>query len=301
MSLKSIRLKKGYSQIEVSKLLNMPLRTYKRYELSEESNKTYRHELIQSKLTKLPTNIIRKDLKNENICVVEINSKSVAFGTLLAKKNKVTFFDENNDVVKSLKSGQYHAIQGDISTFIEENGIVLSATSNENIFNISDLIFLSNNNEIFTRKILQKIFENNKDKVVVISNPSMELIDYTKSQFKGLEVIALLDLSNETKSIFCYKNPKRLVLGVKRISLKSKRVAMILENIVDNATKASFVSFDEFTAISSFISKYLSMHSELLKELKDQTAKMGINTNKVIENVLGSINLNDFTELDKSM
>ena len=46
MSIKTKRKIKGYSQSEIASKLGIPLRTYKRYELTEETKHTYKHELI---------------------------------------------------------------------------------------------------------------------------------------------------------------------------------------------------------------------------------------------------------------
>ena len=105
MSIKLKRKNKGYSQSEVASILGIPLRTYKRIELSEENKHSYKHELIEAKVDALPKNLVRRNIKKETIGVVGAGNVGYPFGILLAERNRVFFVDSSEEKMLKINKG----------------------------------------------------------------------------------------------------------------------------------------------------------------------------------------------------
>ena len=70
MTLKELRKVKGFTQTEVSELLNIPLRTLKRYEVDTTLVGSFKYTQIYNNLAKIPAKSQQIEQKSLNIIVV---------------------------------------------------------------------------------------------------------------------------------------------------------------------------------------------------------------------------------------
>lgn len=293
MSIREKRKSKGYSQQEVAKKLGIPLRTYKRYELSEEKNKTYKHIMIESKISALEKNVVRKNIKKETIAIIGAGNVGYPLGLLLSERNKVVFIDNNEEKVDKINKGICISSEKDINEYILSKHPKIKAYIDRKFINICDsiIICLPTNyddsiKQFNTKSIedfLTYIYENNPSSTVVIK--STIPIGFSKKmcdRFPNLEIIFSPEFLREEHSLYDSQYPSRIIFGVNRINLKNKRMAMVFENIANNASKTSFMSYEEAESVKLFSNSFLAMRIAYMNEIDSFALKNGLDTKKII-------------------
>ena len=103
MSIKSARKLKGYSQEEISKIFDIPLRTLKRYESSEKIEKNFKYKLLENQIKKLEKNHKSIYSNKEDICIVSDCNNTYILGDLLGQRGTVYYIDHECISEKSRK------------------------------------------------------------------------------------------------------------------------------------------------------------------------------------------------------
>ena len=99
MNLKSIRKKKHLTQADVCNLLNIPLRTYKRYE-ADSQKKNYKYFSLCKAVSSLEEKRNKEKIKSYKILVCGIGYVGLSLGVLLAKDHIVSLTDINMEKVE---------------------------------------------------------------------------------------------------------------------------------------------------------------------------------------------------------
>ena len=301
MSIKNKRKSKGYSQQEISVKLGIPLRTYKRYELSEESNYTYRHDLIEQKIDALPKNKIRRNIKSETIGVIGAGNVGYPLGILLSEKNRVIFIDNNNEKIDKINKGIPLSKEISFSESLKK----VKATSDIKTLNYCDSIIIclptqydENIKQFNTTKIVDYvsyISKNNPTATTVIK--STVPIGFTKmlgKEYNNVELIFAPEFLREDHSFEDSQYPDRMIFGVKRINLKNKRMAMVFENITNNATKTTFMSYEEAEAVKLFSNSFLAMRIAYMNEIDSFAIEHNLDAGKIIKGMCQDSRIGDF-------
>ena len=301
MSIKIKRKNKGYSQSEVASLLGIPLRTYKRIELTEENKHSYKHELVEAKVDALPKNLVRRNIKKETICVVGAGNVGYPLGILLAERNRVFFVDSNEEKISKINKGLSLIKDYQLSS----NALKVKASSDIKTLNYCDSIVICLPTEyeekikrFNTSKIeeyISYIASNNPNATVVIK--STVPIGFTKKiskQFGDLEIIFAPEFLREDHGFEDSQYPDRLIFGVKRINLKNKRMAIVFENITNNASKTTFMSYEEAEAVKLFSNSFLAMRIAYMNEIDSFALKHNLDAEKIIKGMCQDSRIGDF-------
>lgn len=301
MPIREKRKLKGYSQSEISKKIGIPLRTFKRYEATENTRRTYKHDLIETQIDALPNNIVRKNIQKETVAILGAGNVGYPLGVLLNARNKVIFIEIDEEKNKKISNG---IPLTDDSSF---DGLVtkMSATSEIKSLNYCDIVFIAlptnyndATNSLDTTKIeyyVKYISEHNPDAVVVIK--STVPIGFTKKlaqQYKNVEIIFAPEFLRESCSIHDYQYPDRMIFGVRRKNLKNKRIVMVMENICNNAAKTLFMSYDEAETVKLFSNSFLAMRIAYMNELDTFALKNGLNAEMLIKGMCLDTRIGDF-------
>ena len=290
MSIRSKRKNKGYSQSEIATKLGVPLRTYKRYELTDESNHTYKHDLLESKIDELPKKSIRQNINRETLGVIGAGNVGYPLGILLSERNRVIFIDLNKSKVEKINKGIPLVDNICINTY----ALKIKASSDIKTLNYCDSIIIALPTEydekikrFNTEKIeeyISYISKNNPKATIVIK--STVPIGFTKKiskEYNNLEIIFSPEFLREDHSFDDTQYPDRIIFGVKRINLKNKRMAIVFENITNNATKTTFMSYEEAEAVKLFSNSFLAMRIAFMNEIDSFALKNNLDASKIIK------------------
>ena len=301
MTIKEKRKNKGYSQKEIAIKLGIPLRTYKRIELSEENRHTYKHDLLSNKIDALPKNLIRQNIKRETIGIVGAGNVGYPLGILLSARNRVFFIDPDKEKNKKINNG-LSLIKG---YELDSNALKVKASSDIKTLNYCDSIIIALPTEYVERikrfntskieEYIEYISKNNPRATVVIK--STVPIGFTKKlakHYHNLEIIFSPEFLREDHGIEDTQKPDRLIFGVKRINLKNKRMAVVLENITNNASKTTFMSYEEAEAVKLFSNSFLAMRIAYMNEIDTFALKNNLDANKIIKGMCQDKRIGDF-------
>ena len=289
MPIKEKRKIKGYSQSELSKKIGIPLRTYKRYEATENIKRTYKHDLIETQIDALPNNIVRKNVKDESISILGAGNVGYPLGLLLNARNKVTFIEIDEEKNRKINSGVPLYESPEFSEVVKK----MNATSDIKVLNYSDIVIIAlptdydeSTNRLNTSKIehyIEYISNNNPEAIIVIK--STVPVGFTRRManlYKNVEIIFAPEFLRESHSLYDSQYPDRMIFGVKRVNLRNKRVATVMENICNNAIKTLFMSYDEAEAVKLFSNSFLAMRIAYINELDAFANKNGLNVENII-------------------
>ena len=305
MSIRKIRQLKGYSQTDAAKLLGIPLRTYKRYELSEETKRTYKHEMIENKIKTLTNNVIRKKIKKETIAVIGAGNVGYPLGLLLSELNSVVFIDSNKDKINRINDGVCISTEKDTIEYFKTKSPKVRGYTDKKYLNICDsiIICLPTNykeeiNALDTSLIEEYtsyIFDNNPTATVVIkSTVPIGFCEQLLSKYENMEIIFSPEFLREEHSLYDSQYPSRLIFGVNRITLKNRRMAMVLENVTLNATKTVFMSYKEAESVKLFSNSYLAMRIAYMNEIDTFAMENNLDVSKIINSVCADPRIGNF-------
>ena len=301
MSIRDKRKNKGYSQSEMASILGVPLRTYKRIELTEENKYSYKHELIESRIDNVPKNLVRRNIKKETIGVVGAGNVGYPIGILLSERNRVFFIDSNEEKINKINKGI--SLIGDYQ--LSSNAFKVKASLDIKTLNYCDAVVIAlpteydeKIKEFNTSKIeeyVSYISNYNPNATVVIK--STVPIGFTKKlskQYNHLEIIFSPEFLREDRGFEDYQFPDRLIFGVKRVNLKNKRMAIVFENITNNATKTTFMSYEEAEAVKLFSNSFLAMRIAYMNEIDTFALKNHLDAEKIIKGMCQDSRIGDF-------
>ena len=104
--------------------------------------------------------------------------------------------------------------------------------------------------------------------VVVMSPLSSGAIFELSEKFQHLEIIYCPIQQNIRNMYQCIAKTSHIFLGVNRISLKSKKIAKILENIFVNKVGVSFVSYKEADLLNSYMENVESLKISTIQSIE---------------------------------
>lgn len=277
MNLKELRISKGFSQQNAANLLNMPLRTYKRYELGKAYENSYKYKAIFNTLKsiekshkKLTENVFDK------ICIIGGGHVGLSVGKVLAKKYSVEIVDIDAKKVSSINKSNIKNIKAvrkieDVSKF--EVAIICLPTN-----------FDDETKKYDTKAIEESVKEISKvNSAALIVIKSTVAIGFTETLKTNNEVIYAPEFLREKTSFLDAQNPDRLVVGCSKVSPKAYKYASTIESVINVPRKTIFMSFKEAEAVKLYSNAYLAMRIAFFNELDTAAMKEQFNTKKVIK------------------
>ncbi|MBQ0008899.1 MAG: UDP-glucose/GDP-mannose dehydrogenase family protein [Firmicutes bacterium] len=277
MTLKELRISKGFSQQNAANLLNMPLRTYKRYELEKAYENSYKYKaifnalkLIEKKHKKLSENVFSK------ICIIGGGHVGLSIGKVLARKYNVQIVDIDHkkvELINKLKLDNLVAV-GDLKDTSKFEVAIICLPTN---FNEDTKCYDTKSIE----ENVKTISENNPAALIVIK--STIGIGFTESLQIKNEIIYAPEFLREKTAFEDALNPDRLVVGCSKISPKAYKYASTIESVINIPRKTIFMSYKEAEAVKLYSNAYLAMRIAFFNDLDTTAMKEDINTKKVIK------------------
>lgn len=278
MTLKELRVSKGFSQQYAANLLHMPLRTYKRYELEKSYENSYKYKAIFNTLKtaekvhkKLTDNVFTK------IAIIGGGHVGLNVGKVLAKKYNVQIVDIDCKKVNSINKQNY------------KNIYAVEKISDTSKFDVAIICLPTNFDENFrkydTKPIEQSIREiskiNSSALIVIKSTVGIgftDSINYSKN-----EIIYAPEFLREKTALEDAENPDRLVVGCKTVSPKAYKYASTIESVISIPRKTIFMSFKEAEAVKLYSNAYLAMRIAFFNELDSVAINEDLNSKKIIK------------------
>ena len=278
MTLKELRVSKGFSQQNAANLLHMPLRTYKRYELEKSYENSYKYKAIFNSL-KSAEKVHKKVTENvfTKIAIIGGGHVGLNVGKVLSKKYSVQIVDIDVKKVDSINKQNYKNIKA------------ITEIKNTTKFEVAIICLPTNFDENLrtydTKAIIQsikEISEVNPSALIVIK--STVGIGFTEKIVSSKnEIIYAPEFLREKTALEDAENPYRLVVGCKVVSPKAYKYASTIESVINIPRKTIFMSLKEAEAVKLYSNAYLAMRIVFFNELDTIAIKQDINSKKVIK------------------
>ena len=277
MNLKELRISKGFSQQNAANLLNMPLRTYKRYELEKSYENSYKYKAIFNALKSIEKNH-KKVTENvfSKICIIGGGHVGLNVGKVLAKKYSVQIVDIDDKkvtLINDLKINNLEAVNDLKKTFKFDVAIICLPTNFDEDSKTYDTFAIEEN--------IKMVSEINSVALIVIK--STVAIGFTEKINSSNEIIYAPEFLREKTAFEDAENPDRLVVGCKKVSPKAYRYASTIESVINIPRKTIFMSFKEAEAVKLYSNAYLAMRIAFFNELDSEAMKEDINSKKIIK------------------
>ena len=278
MTLKELRISKGFSQQNAANLLHMPLRTYKRYELEKSYENSYKYKAIFNAL-KQADKLHKKNSENTytKICIIGGGHVGLNIGKILAKKYEVQIVDIDTkkvEIINALNEPNIKAINEISKTTKFEVAIICLPTN-----------FDENTKTYDTKSIQRSIMQiNGINEHALIVIKSTVSIGFTDS-ITGVEneIIYAPEFLREKSAFEDALNPDRLVVGCKDITPKVYKFASTIENVINIPRKTIFMSLKEAEAVKLYSNAYLAMRISFFNELDTVAMEEDLNSKKIIK------------------
>lgn len=277
MNLKEIRISKGFSQQTAAKFLNMPLRTYKRYENEKAYKDTIKYEAILGRLKsfeKISEN--KKPKTYPNITIIGAGFVGYNTGKVLSRKCNVSFVDINKDLVKKINKEGFAKAYCNLAD-IKKLDIVLICLPTD--FDEKTKTFSTS----LIEETLEKIYSLNKYAAVIIK--STVSVGYTASVSKlfGHNIAFMPEFLREQTALQDSLNPTRIIIGLDSESERIRNFAKCVEKCIDIPRKTIFMSTREAEATKLFSNAYLATRVAFFNEVDTYALDQGIDSKKIIK------------------
>ena len=293
MNLKELRKTKGLTQQEASDIIEIPLRTYKRYETDESLSDTFKYKQIYNYLTKIPAKLEENEKKVFDIAVVGLGYVGLSLATLLSIKNNVIGLDIDEDRVDKVNNRNPYFNDPELVKLFSSKGLKLNALLvNEEAFVKKDFVIIATNTDfsdetkqfdissvLSTIQLIRKV--NPKCLIVIKSTVP---IGFTES-LNDPNIIFSPEFLREGSAVYDNLHPSRIIIGTDHLSQKVKDFANCLKNISVNKIEPLFMSSKEAEAVKLFSNAFLAMRVAYFNELDTYAETNNINTENVIKGV----------------
>ena len=307
MNLKEIRISKGLTQLEASKIVLIPLRTYKRYENDESYQKSFKYEQIIKVLSDYSDKPDKKEASKQlKIAIAGIGYVGLSLGVLLSEKNEVTITDVIKDKIDDINHKKSPFVDKDISYYFKHKSLNIHAEeSNEEAYKNKDIVIVAtptnfdpNTNCFDTSSVLSVIDmvnKVNKNALVVIkSTIPIGFTDEMKNKYPKLNIVFSPEFLREGNALHDNLYPSRIIVGCDKVTKKVKTFANLLENNALNMNKTIFMTSSEAEAVKLFSNAYLAMRVAYFNELDSYAKNKGLKTSNIIKGMSRDNRIGDY-------
>ena len=293
MTLKELRKVKGFTQTEVSELLNIPLRTLKRYEVDTALIGSFKYTQIFNNLAKIPAKSRQTEQKSLNIIVVGAGYVGLSLAALLSIRNKVTILDINEEKVDKINKRECYLKDPYLEKMFKDSSFSLNAMCvNDGVYQNADIVVVATNTDFnnetnafdmssVSQTIEQVRKENSKCLIVIKSTVPL---GFTKS-LNDPRTIFSPEFLREGNAVKDNLFPSRIIIGADIVSTKVKQFARCLLDISINHKNIIYMSSQEAEAVKLFSNAYLAMRVAYFNELDTYAETNGLNSSNIIKGV----------------
>ena len=308
MNLKELRISKGINQETAAKIVEIPLRTYKRYENDESYQNSFKYEQIINILSNIKKSKICKTACNNSlkIAVAGIGYVGLSLAVLLSQNNDVTITDIIQNKIDLVNKKKCPFSDKDISSYLKDKKLNLRAEyGSEEIYKNKDIVIIATptdfnpNSNSFNvdsvESVISTIDKVNKNALVVVK--STVPICFTASmqkKYPKLTIIFSPEFLREGKALYDNLYPSRIIIGADKNNHKVKQFASLLEMNALNYNKAIYMTSSEAEAVKLFSNAYLAMRVAYFNELDSYAKSNGLDTAQIIKGMGRDPRIGDF-------
>lgn len=293
MRLRDIRKGKGLTQLEASEILGVPLRTYKRYELSDNLKDNFKYNQICNNLAKIPAKKVYLQQKSYKIAIVGLGYVGLSLAALLSINNEVTAIDIDEDKVNKVNKRITYFNDLDLQKLFKEktlnlHGVVVKQTA----FAKKDFVIIATNTD-FNNETKQfdvtsvqstiKLVRNINPKCLIVIKSTVP-VGFTES-LNDSNIIFSPEFLREGSAVYDNLHPSRIIIGTDVNNLKVRNFANCLKNISVNKVEPIYMSSKEAEAVKLFSNAYLAMRVAYFNELDTYAETNNLNTSQVIKGI----------------
>ena len=306
MNLKELRVSKGLTQLEVSKITGIPLRTYKRFEVDPNYASSFKYQQAYQIIKESKISSNKSKIKSYDIAVAGIGYVGLAVAVLLSQHNKVTITDvipEKVDLVNKKKSP---FVDKDISYYLANKKLNLNAcVSSADAYKNKDIVIIatptnfSAETSSFDTTAVTSVIDivnqvNKKALIVVKSTIPIGFCGEMSKKYPDLQIIFVPEFLREGQALHDSLYPSRIIIGADKITPIVKGLANILEGSCLSMTKSLFMGSKEAEAVKLFSNAYLAMRVAYFNELDSYAKENDINTFDVIKGMSRDERIGDY-------
>lgn len=296
MTLKELRQSKRLNQLDASKIVNVPLRTYKRYENDESYRNSFKYEQIYKLIQNYNQGTVKKEKTNGlRITVAGIGYVGLSLAVLLSENNEVVITDILREKIEMVNNKIAPFVDSDISYYLEHKKLNLIAKENTpSSYKDADIVIVatptdfdvSTNsfNTTNVESVIKTVFQVNKKALVIIkSTIPVGFTSEMNEKYPGLQIIFSPEFLREGKALRDNLYPSRIIIGADKVNSKVKAFASLLEKSAKNLNKAIYMTSSEAEATKLFSNAYLAMRVAYFNELDSYAKNKGLNTANIIK------------------
>ena len=295
MTLKELRISKGLSQIDASKLTSIPLRTYKRIENNPNSFKYHSaYKTINEYHIENNKKHSKTPLNNKKIAIAGIGYVGLSLGVLLSQNNEVIMVDILPNKVDLLNKKKSPFKDELIERYLLDKQLNIKATTDDSIYQDRDIVIIAtptdfniHTNSFDTssvEEVINRVNKFNKSALVIIkSTIPIGFTDLMNDRYKDLDIIFSPEFLREGKALYDNLYPSRIIIGCNKINKRIKEFASLLESSALNLNKAIYMSSSEAEATKLFSNAYLAMRVAYFNELDSYAMKKNLRSENIIK------------------
>ena len=131
MTLKELRQSKRLNQLDASKIVNVPLRTYKRYENDDSYCNSFKYDQIYKLIQNYNQGTVKKEKTDGlKITVAGIGYVGLSLAVLLSENNEVIITDILKEKIEIVNNKKAPFADSDISYYLTHKKLYLVAKEN---------------------------------------------------------------------------------------------------------------------------------------------------------------------------
>lgn len=302
MDLKSLRKTKGYTQSEVAELLDISLRTYKRYELNQRSIHSFKYLKLMEELRKIPAKTASISENSLKIAVIGAGYVGLSLSALLSVNNDVTVLDIDENRVNDINNRRCYLRDKSLEKLFKNPNLKLKAMKvNDFSFKKTQIVVIAVNTDFNEESgqldmsnvlsSISKIRKNNKKCLIVIK--STVPMGFTKN-LKDPNIIFCPEFLREGSAVNDTIHPSRIIIGVDNMTNKVRTFAKCLLDISITNKDAIYMSSHEAEAVKLFSNAYLALRVAYFNELDSYAEINSLSTKNIINGVSLDPRIGDF-------
>ena len=310
MTLKELRISKELSQLEVSFLCDIPLRTYKRLENDDSYKSTAKYYYAYSKLEEYKS---KKDNSNNNlvITVVGLGYVGVSNAVLLGQHNKVYCYDIDQSKVDLINNKKCPFVDTDISNYLKNKKLDIEATSDkEYAYSHSQLVIIatptnydSESNTFDTTSVESVIKDvisiNPKCWIMIKSTVGVGFTNKVIDKYHYPRILFSPEFLREGKALYDNLYPSRVIIGVPNktnlyISTAKKIISLFKLGAIKSNIPTHIIGVKEAEAVKLFSNTYLAMRVAYFNELDTFAYIKDLDTLDIIKGVSDDPRIGDY-------
>lgn len=302
MNLKELRKVKGLSQVEAAELMNIPLRTWKRYENDVDLSNSFKYQQIYNNLLKIPAKTAQKEQKRLKIAVVGAGYVGLSLASLLSIRNNVIIVDIDKEKVNKINSRECYFKDSYLEKIFKDKSFSLNALCvKDGIYSDMDVVLVATNtdfnnetNSFDMRSVIQTINQVRKEnqKCLIVIKSTVPL-GFTQS-LKDPNVIFSPEFLREGNAVKDNLFPSRIIIGADQLSNKVKMFYRCLIDISINNKNVIYMTSKEAEAVKLFSNAYLALRVAYFNELDTYAEINDLNSSRIIKGISMDPRIGDY-------